>query len=469
MSFGWFDKLCLTALVAALYFSGCSTPTSRLEPSPSQIPELKPSLSVSEPAGGQEMNPGKSDQKVLQSNISRDTSPVVVFEDLDNLVDGNSAFAFDFYQVVCREEGNLFFSPHSLSTALVMTYAGAEGNTASQMANTLHFNLPPQRLHPAFNALDLALVNHDIEAEGSEVPQDVFQLKIANSLWGQQDYPFLPDFLDTLALNYGAGLLLVDFLNAPEPARKEINHWVEKQTQEKIKDLVPPGAINAATTLVLANAIYFKADWLYPFSPEITQPANFYPLDGSPVEIPMMAFSQPVSLPYYKDDGYQAVEMPYRGNQVSMLVFVPDQGEFARFEAALDELFVDSLDHKLASTHLMLSLPKFSFDSGYSLAEVLAGMGMADAFHPGKADFSGMDGTRLLFISDVFHKAFVAVDEKGTEAAAATAVIVGRTALMEPEVVLVVDRPFIFLIRDKETGAILFIGRVVSPSAAVGK
>jgi serpin B len=402
--------------------------------------------------------------KVMQSNVARDISPGASADDLGALVAGNSAFAFDFYQAVRGQSGNLFYSPHSLSVALAMTYAGARGSTAEQMAETLHYTLPQERLHPAFNALDLALTGRDSGEDGGDAPQP-FQLNIANSLWGQQDYPFLPGFLDLLALNYGAGLRLVDFAAAPEPSRREINQWVEKQTQEKIKELVPEGGITPGTTLVLANAIYFKADWLYPFSPIRTRPESFYPLVGEPYDVPMMSTPQAVALPYYQGQGFQAVELPYVGNQVSMLVLVPDKGEFSRFEASLDAGQVQEILDGLEPRQVQLSMPKFRFETGYNLAETLAGMGMPEAFEPGAADFSRMDATHSLFISEVFHKAFVAVDEKGTEAAAATAVVMGRSAALEPGLELVIDRPFIFLIRDKGSDALLFVGRVLAPQA----
>jgi serpin B len=296
--------------------------------------------------------------------------------------------------------------------------------------------------------------------------EQAFQLKIANSLWGQVDYEFLPEFLDLLALNYGAGLRLVDFANAPEPAREEINNWVEKQTEDKIKDLIRQGAIDGMTRLVLANAIYFKADWLFPFNPDDTHDQPFHLLDGGEVMVPMMSHASifPTSFPYMADDGYQVVEIPYVGETVSMLVIVPDAGRFAEFEAGLDATRLEAIQAGLAPQNVSLRLPKFSFDSQFALKDTLARMGMPDAFDPDAADFSGMDGTRSLFIGDVFHKAFVAVDEKGTEAAAATAVIMALLAAMPADIELTVDRPFVFAIIDKPSGAILFLGRVLDPA-----
>jgi serpin B len=398
--------------------------------------------------------------KVLQSQKQRITSPVVPAADSRALADGNTDFAFDFYQAVRSQDGNLFFSPHSLSIALAMTYAGARGETAAQMAQVLHFNLPQENLHPAFNALDQELASRGAGASGKEQP---FQLNIANSLWGQQDFSFLPEFLDGLALNYGAGLRLLDFAANADSARQEINKWVEDQTKEKIKDLIPQGGVDSFTRLVLANAIYFKADWLYPFEKNNTQPMPFTLLDGSQVDTPMMSFNHAVVLPYLAGDTFQVVELPYVGESVSMLILVPAPDNFENFEATLDGTKVRDILSGLQPEQVSVVLPKFSFDVRFDLKDTLAGMGMPVAFDPSQADFSGMDGKRDLYIGNVFHKAFVAVDEKGTEAAAASAVVMELSAAM-PGRMLVVDRPFIFLIRDQSTGSVLFVGRVLDPA-----
>jgi serpin B len=402
--------------------------------------------------------------KTLQSKVRRDLAPQIPAADAESLARGNRAFALDFYQAVSAQDGNLFFSPYSLSVALAMTYAGARGATAEQMAETLHFTLPQERLHPAFNGLDLALASRGEGARDKD--KQAFQLNAANSLWGQVDYAFTPEFLDLLAQNYGAGLRLVDFANAPEPARQEINDWVEKQTEGRIEDLVPQGAIDSMTRLALANAIYFKADWLTPFSADDTRNQPFYMLDGGEVMVPMMSYGQnePTSFPYAAGDGYQAVEIPYVGEAVSMLVIVPDSGRFAEFEAGLDANQMEAIQAALEIQSVNLRLPKFSFESEFALRGTLAAMGMPDAFDPGQADFSGMDGSRALFVDDVFHKAFVAVDEKGTEAAAATAVIMQLSALVREGIELNVDRPFIFAIVDNPSGVVLFLGRVLDPT-----
>jgi len=340
-----------------------------------------------------------------------------------------------------------------------MTYAGARAETEQQMADALHYTLPQERLHAAFNALDQALASRGEGAQGKD--GEGFRLHVANAIWGQKDYTFLDAYLDVLALNYGAGLRLVDFVRAPEEARVTINEWVSEQTEGRIKDLIPPGAIDALTRLVLTNAIYFNAAWSRPFEEERTEDAPFYRLDGSQVTVPMMR--QVESFGYATGEGYQAVELPYDGHELSMVILVPKEGEFETFEAALDVQRLEAILQDLRYTQVALSMPKFEIESSFSLVDALAAMGMPVAFSD-EADFSGMTGSRDLTISDVVHKAFVSVDEAGTEAAAATAVIMKLTsAPMEP-VEMRIDRPFLFAIRDLQTGALLFVGRVVDPS-----
>jgi serpin B len=376
------------------------------------------------------------------------------------LVNGNSGFAFDIYQLLKEDNDNVFYSPYSISVALAMTYAGARGETERQMADTLHFTLPQNRLHPAINALDLELAQRGQGAEGKD--EEGFRLNIVNAIWGQEDYEFLTEFLDTLAQNYGAGLRVLDFAGDPEAARVTINDWVSDQTEGRIENLIPPGALGGLTRLVLTNAIYFNAAWSEPFEPSMTEGGPFHLLDDSQVTVPMMR--QTTSFGYAEGDGYQAVELPYDGRELAMVVLLPEVGGFEEFEESLDAERVDAIVSDLAYRQVSLAMPKFEFDSGFSLADTLVAMGMPVAFS-GEADFSGMTGSRALFISDVIHKAFVSVDEAGTEAAAATAVIMAESAAPEQPVEVTVDSPFIFFIRDIETGAILFIGRVLDPSA----
>ena len=398
--------------------------------------------------------------ELLMSDKPRETSPDVSEGDLSMLIEGNSAFAFDLYRALKQEEGNLFYSPHSISVALAMTYAGARGDTAEQMAATLQFLLEQERLHPAFNWLDAELANRGEGAQGKD--DEGFRLNIVNAIWGQKDYGFLSDFLDVLAQNYGAGLRILDFINETEESRLAINDWVSDQTEGRIEDLIPQGAIDALTRLVLTNAIYFNAAWAYPFDGDITADGPFYLIDGGQVTVPMM--KQTEAFGYTDGEGYQAIELLYDGDELSMVIMLPEDGQFEVFEEGLQADKVSDIIGGLELTEVALTMPQFEFDSEFSLKDTLAGMGMPVAFS-GAADFSGMTGGRDLYISEVLHKAFVSVDEAGTEAAAATAVIMKETAMPGQPAEVTIDRPFIFLIRDIETGAVLFVGRVMDPGA----
>jgi serpin B len=398
--------------------------------------------------------------ELLMSDKPRETSPDVSEADLALLVEGNTAFAFDLYQALKAKDGDLFYSPHSISVALAMTYAGARGETAEEMATTLRFLLEQDTLHPAFNWLDAELASRGEGAQGKD--GEGFRLNIVNAIWGQEDYEFLSEFLDVLAENYGAGLRILDFINETEESRLAINDWVSDQTEERIKDLIPEGVITSLTRLVLTNAIYFNAAWAYPFDDKVTANGPFYLLDGGQVTVSMM--KQTETFGYTDGDGYQAVELLYDGDELSMVIMLPDDGQFKAFEEGLQADRVSDIIDSLQLAEVALTMPQFEFDSEFSLKDTLADMGMPVAFSDA-ADFSGMTGKRDLYIAEVVHKAFVAVDEAGTEAAAATAVPMELTAMPDPPVEVTLDHPFIFLIRDIETGAILFVGRVVNPGA----
>jgi serpin B len=396
---------------------------------------------------------------VVKSDKQRVTAPSVSAGDMHTLVGGNTGFAFDLYQQLSDGEGNLFLSPHSISLALAMTYAGARGTTEKEMTDTMQFLLSQEKLHPAFNALDQELAKRGQGAKGRD--DKGFRLNIVNAIWGQKDYGFLPAFLDTLAMNYGAGLRLLDFKKSPEPSRITINDWVSHETEDRINDLIPQGAIDELTRLVLTNAIYFNAAWQYPFPEGATSDGDFHTIDGKTISVPMMHITE--SFSYAQGDGYGAAELPYDGGELSMIVLLPDSGQFAAFEKGLDAARFAAILGQMQSRQVALGLPKFEYTSEFNLNDVLASMGMPQAFTD-MADFSGMTGNRDIYISDVIHKAFVAVDEAGTEAAAATAVIMRATAMPAEPVVMTIDRPFIFLIRDIQTGAVLFVGRVLDPA-----
>ena len=427
------------------------TPAPGATPSPTDTPVPEPTLI--------DLTPPAAAFGVAQSDKERVASVSVPTSDQADLAAGNTAFAFDLYHALGMEGENLFYSPYSISVALAMTYAGARGETERQMAEALDFRLPQDRLHPALNGLDLELASRGKDGEG-------VTLNIANAIWGQAGYEFLPDFLDVLALSYGAGMRQVNFTEAPDESRQTINNWVAERTEDRIKDLIPPSGITDLTRLVLTNAIYFKGAWDSPFLEDATRPGDFHLLDDTTVQTPMM--TQTSYFGYARGDGYEAIDLPYKGGGMSMTILAPDRGKFDDFEAALDADAVGGILSSLEEERLNLVMPLFKFESKVSLNDALMAMGMPDAFSRAAADFSGMNGLKCgqdpgcLRITDVFHKAFVSVDEEGTEAAAATGVVVGIES-MPPQVVI--DRPFIFLIRDIETGAVLFVGRVVDPRA----
>ena len=438
-----------------IIISGCTAP----QPTPSPVPTPAPSPPPT-PAPTPTPSPEPISINILQSEKQRVTSPEVNEADLVTLVDGNSDLTFDLYQALKEIDGNLFYSPYSISQALAMTYAGAHGETEKQMSDTLRFTLSQDRLHPTFNSLDIELSKRGEGAQGKD--EEGFRLNIVNAIWGQKDYKFLSEFLDVLAENYGAGLRVLDFVNAPEESRIAINDWVSEQTEGRIEDLIPEGAIDALTRLVLTNAIYFNAAWEFPFNEETTADEIFYLLDGGEVVVPMM--TQTESFGYAEGDNYQAVELPYDGQELSMVILLPKGGQFKTFEDSMDYQMIKDIISDLRNQQVNLTMPEFEFESEFSLKKALTTMGMPVAFSP-DADFSGMTGNRDLWIDEVLHKAFVSVDEAGTEAAAATAVMMRLTAVPSPPVEVKVERPFVFLIRDIETGTILFIGRVLNPSA----
>ncbi len=424
------------------------------------------SLACLEPPAPQEaaqppmIQEGESDKQVV-------TSPVASQSDLTTLIEGNNAFAFDAYQHV-KGDGNIFFSPYSMSLVLAMTYAGAGGSTEQQIADTLHFTLPQERLHPAFNSLNLELNKRGQAARGKDGKP--FRLNLINAIWGQNDYAFLQDFLDTLDENYGSGLRLLDFRNAPEISRITINDWVNDQTEERIKELIPPDEIDGLTRLVLTNAIYFNAAWQFVFDKNATTGRTFHRLNGGEVTVPMMF--QIGQFGYAAGNDCQAVELPYDGHELAMMVLLPQSGKFTVFEQSLDAAKVERIVDSLAQEDLELALPRFEFlTSSMSLKKALSNMGMPAAFIsppglgpclPEYANFSGMDVEAKcnLYVRNIFQKAFISVDERGTEAAVAT---FGSEVPSGPST-MIIDRPFIFLIRDIKTGTILFMGRMMDPS-----
>ncbi|HHC25502.1 MAG TPA: serpin family protein [Desulfobacterales bacterium] len=453
--------------------------------------------------------------EVLRSERSRELSPDVTDSDQRELVAGNNEFALDLYHTLRNQEGNLFYSPYSISLALAMTYAGARGETEQEMGTTCHFTLSRERLHPAFNALDTELAKRGGDAGGRDGSSDLnqadsfpglsvgiteqdeevviiadeqdkggviitdelgreaeqdkeagtsdekgFRLNIANSVWGQSGYSFMPDFLDVLAENYGAGMRLLDFAGVPEDSRVVINDWISENTEGRIEDMIPRGT--PLGPLVLTNAIYFNAAWESPFQEEITRDGDFHLTDGTDVTVPMMSRTGIVN--YGEGGDYQAAELVYDGGETAMLIILPGEGRFGAFEDSLTAGRLDEITEELTFRSVAVSLPRFSYESEtLSLRGILSRMGMPTAFTWPGADFSGMDGTYNLFIGDVLHRGFISVDESGTEAAAAT-VVAMAAGYPSPDVTeFTVNRPFIFFIRDISTNTILFTGRILNP------
>jgi serpin B len=392
-----------------------------------------------------------------RSQKVRQASPTVPPADRQTVAEGGNAFALALYRQVEAKNPNLVFSPISISTALAMTFAGARGQTETEMAAALRFGLPQPRLHPALNELTAALATRGEGTLGADGKP--FRLNVVNTTWAQKGFTLEPAFLDILAESYGAGVNLLDFVGAAESSRQTINLWVSQRTEDRIKDLIPMGVIDGMTRLVLTNAVYFNAAWKHPFG-KGTSDGPFQRLDGSTVTVPLMrneARLRAATMP-----GQVAVALPYQDERLSMLIVLPDEGKLADVEARLAMGGLAELTAALQETSVILTLPRFRFETPIDLKLALSALGMPIAF-TAAADFSGINAQGNLFLQAVLHKAFIAVAEKGTEAAAATAVVVGRASAPQGLNVLV-NRPFLFFVRDEPTGAILFAGRVADPS-----
>jgi serpin B len=381
--------------------------------------------------------------------------------DIREAVNGNDQFAVDLYTKLNTGEGNLFFSPYSISTALAMACAGAKGDTEKQMAQTLHFDLPPSRLHPAFAELASGL---NTIREKSDV-----RLEIANSIWPQKGFALLPDYLALCWNYYDAPITPVDYKGHTEEARKTINEWVENKTSGKISGLIQPGILDEDSKLVLADAIYFKGAWMHPFMASATRTDVFHTASGKSVRSELM--QQEGDFRYAELPDAQILEMPYMGGEISMLVFLPlEVNALTKLEAKMTAKNITSWSAKARNQNVEAFLPKFKMTSEFALGATLTAMGMPDAFKDKRADFSAMDGSRDLFISGVFHKAFTEVNEAGTEAVAVTSPAVKRAEGEEHHPrhatpVFRADHPFLFIIRENGNGSILFMGRVMNPTA----
>jgi serpin B len=391
--------------------------------------------------------------------------------DVSSIVDGNNTFSCDLYRqfIQSMEDENFMYSPYSIYLALAMAYAGARDDTARQMADTLHFNMAEEKVNPALNNLSNIInesqtINKYKNPDGSiKDVMEKFEMEIANAIWGQQGYSFLADYLAIVDEYYDGAFYEMDFIKTPERSRLEINNWIAEKTQNRIQDMISEGATDDLTGLIITNAIYFKARWYNDFPKNCTEDDYFYLLEGNSILVPMMSGGMKTG--YYENADYQAVRLYYVGG-CNMFIILPREGKFKSVEKAISGQLLNTTVNDMEFRRISLHMPKFSYYSSfYGLRDTLSELGMSDAFSPTRADFSGM-ASEELFIDDVAHTTFIAVDEEGTEAAAATVEIFEVTSSTTYEFTeFTVNRPFIYFIQHKETGTILFMGRVMNPAA----
>ena len=394
----------------------------------------------------------------LRSTLARNQNPTATPEEMSALAEGNHQLTLELYRATVAGDDNWMLSTLSIQTAFSLVYAGARTTTAQEISSVLHFDTDQARWHQAMNALDLALASRELPGDPDNSLEPV-ELRQANAFWGQIAYPWRNTYLDILAQNYGAGIEVLDLMGESERSRGIINEWVEERTNDRIKDLLPAGSIKSNTVAVLTNALYFKAPWLTPFEDGLTTTGTFSRVDDTTVTADFM--SQLEDYGYASGAGWTAVELPYRGEALSMVVIIPDAGTFRAFDSSLSSAQLGSIVDALETASVELTLPKFEFETGFTLSQALRDLGMVESF--GNADLSGMIDDTSLFIDEAYHKTFIAVDEKGTEAAAATAVVIGETSVPVADFTVRVDRPFYFLIRDRATNVWLFFGRVMDP------
>jgi len=374
-------------------------------------------------------------------------------EGVARIAKANNQFALDLFSQIRKRtrEENIFFSPFSITTALTMTYEGARGKTAAEMESVLHITKRLELRRPNFASLINELNRKDRK----------YTLAVANALWAQKDYRFLKEYFQVVERYYGGKVTNIDFVHRTEKARRKINDWVEDKTEKKIKNLIPKGALTDLTRLVLTNAIYFKGNWLQKFDKKLTREEDFHTLSGEKVKVPMMNLTgDKARFDYAEVEGVQILRLPYEGGDLSMLILLPEKGRIKELEDSLDLEKLREWRNMLRNRKVNVYLPRFKLKTKYFLAKILVAMGMTSAF--GAADFSGMDGTKNLFISKVIHQGFINVDEEGTEAAAATGVVMEFVAVRETPVFRA-DHPFLFLIQHKSSGSILFLGRLGNP------
>lgn len=395
---------------------------------------------------------------VIEVDLPR-TPPSVSKSDVAAVVRADAAFGLDLLSIIAADD-NTMISPYSIATALSMLHPGARGATAEEIAKVLHLSVDDETLHAVRNHIDIALATPPLPIDESDT-REPFAIRPANSAWGQGGYPFRHDYLTVLAAHYGAGLRVLDYAGDPDGSRAIINRWVEDSTEDRIKDLIPPGAVTVDTRLALVNAIWFSANWFERFDPELTATAPFTLLDGSEIQVPLMHAKMGTG--YAETDSFEAVRLPYAGD-AAMVILLPSSGSPADLAAVLEP---EDLNLTWGDRSVDITLPSFEFDAEIALKPALQQLGMTTAFEPptatSGADLTGMTDSRELYVSDAFHKTFIALDENGTEAAAATAIIAGLTSEPQPAT-FTADRPFLFWIEHSSTGEMLFLGQVTNPS-----
>jgi serpin B len=414
-------------------------------------------------AGGDDGAPddgAESGFRELRSSQPHDTAPPVAPDDYAKVVAGTTDFGLALFRKAAPADDNFFYSPVSTALALGMIYAGARGNTAAEMATVLGSTVPQDVFASSMNRLMLDLAARNIAPHGPPQSSKNLTLLPANAVWTQEGLVIGPDFLDTMSVRYDAGIKVLDFAKDPDLATNVINRWVAARTRDKIRDLIPKGAIDQSTPLVLTNALYFYGSWDQAFKESSTVDQIFHAVPEGDVAVPTMRDGR--SVPYAEGDGYQMIDLAYDGGQLAMTLLLPAEGRFAEVREKLSPTWLESARGVTTQANVRVAVPKFRFTWGTtSLRKELEAMGMIDAFRGGAADFSGiLEG---LFISDVLHKAFVGVDEFGTEAAAATAVVTRIVSAPTYTHDFIADRPFFVFIRDA-SGALLFAGQVTNPA-----
>jgi len=407
----------------------------------------------------------KLSAKLLVSPFSRQSIDQLSDDLVSEFVQGRNSFGLTMFQHLRKVDSkqNIVFSPYSIGLALAMTYGGASGTTAEEMRQVLKIDTKDQDFHESWNYLEQRLNARTNEIQSGSPD---YAVRLTNAVWTQQNYPILESYLNLISSQYGSGIHSIDFSGFPEPSRLEINEWVKNETNQRIDSLIPDGAIKPLTRMVLINAIYLNAAWKHPFSVDLTMGEPFYLPDQNIVEVDMM--SQTLNTSFLKNEKISLVEIPYIGEDLSMLIIMPSEQSFELLFSQLDARSLSAFINQEMSGKVELKLPRFSTTSNFELRDVLKAMGMPLAFDSNLADFSAMTPENDLYLDQVIHQAVIEVDESGTEAAAATAsLMMGKGFDPSEPVKITLNRPFIFMIRDTISGSILFLGQIINPTKSV--